>query len=393
MAAICKILKSAVLSSLLATVPAVTFAQHYQQTNLVSNVPAEFPNPGNTPKVILDPALQNPWGLVAGPGGPFWDSNNAGGTSTLYDGTGALQSLNGGGQTFKGMPVPANGILVPNAPSQPAPGSPTAVLFNGSATDFLIQGNPAIFIYVTEDGTISGWQPGANFLSAIITVDNSQKPDAKNGAVYKGASIVEIRGKKFILAANFRSGHVEVFDSSFHPVHLDDDAFDDDEMPKDFAPFNVQAIGPNIYVTYAKQDAAKHDPVSGNGFGRVSIFNPEGKRIGRLEGGLFFNAPWGIALAPGTFGEFSHTLLVGNFRGGTILAFNPLTGKFIGQMKQLNSTQFVHIDGLWALLFGNDSNNALGITLYFTAGPDHEKNGLFGTLTPDANEQGENDEQ
>src|ERR1700694_629160 len=206
----CKTTKIATLVSFLTLLPAASFGQHYQQTNLVSNVPKEFPNPGNKPPVILDPALQNPWGLVAGPGGPFWDSNNANGTSTLYDGTGALQSLNGGGQTFNGMPVPANGILVPNAPSQPAPGSPTGVLFNGSATDFLIQGNPAIFIYATEDGTISGWQPGANFLSAIIAVDNSQKPDAKNGAVYKGASIVEIRGKKFILAANFRSGFIDV---------------------------------------------------------------------------------------------------------------------------------------------------------------------------------------
>ena len=392
MAVLSRILKAAMLASLLSSLPAVTFGQHYQQTNLVSNVPAEFPNPGNNPVVILDPALQNPWGLVAGPGGPFWDSNNAGGTSSLYDGTGALQSLNGGWQTFNGIPVPDNGILVPNAPSQPAPGSPTAVLFNGS-NDFAIQGNPAIFIYATEDGTISGWVPSANFLSAIIAVDNSRKPTPKDRAVYKGATIIEVRGKRFLLAANFRSGKIDVFDSSFHPVNPGDDAFDDDDMPKDFAPFNVQAVGPNVYVTYAKQDAAKHDPIGGNGFGRVSIFNVEGERIGRLESGSFFNAPWGIALAPGTFGEFSHTLLVGNFRSGTIVAFNPLTGKFIGHMKQLNSTHFIHIDGLWALLFGNDSNNALATTLYFTAGPDHEKNGLLGTLTPDPNEQGDNDEQ
>jgi uncharacterized protein (TIGR03118 family) len=158
MSAFSKISKSATLGGLLAVVPAVTLGQHYQQTNLVSNVPKEFPNPGNTPVVNLDPALQNPWGLVAGPGTPFWVSNNASGTSTLYDGTGALQQLNAGGQTFNGMPVPANGILVPNAPSQPAPGSPTGVMFNGT-NDFQIQGNAAIFIFATEDGTISGWAP------------------------------------------------------------------------------------------------------------------------------------------------------------------------------------------------------------------------------------------
>ncbi|HZV60606.1 MAG TPA: TIGR03118 family protein [Candidatus Eremiobacteraceae bacterium] len=392
----CKTLKTSALVCFLTLLPAASFGQHYQQTNLVSNVPKEFPNPGNTPPVKPDPAMQNPWGLVAGPGTPFWDSNNGSGTSTLYDGTGALLPLNQGGQTFNGMPVPQNGILVPNAPSQPAPGSPTAVMFNGSGTDFLIQGNPAIFIYATEDGTISGWAPnayGGNFLSAIIVVDNSQMPNAKNGAVYKGATIVEIHGKKYILAANFRSGLIDVFDSKFHQVSIDDDAFDDDQMPKDFAPFNVQAIGPNIYVTYAKQDATKHDPIGGAGLGRVSIFSPDGKLLGRLEHGSFFDAPWGITLAPGSFGEFSHTLLVGNFRNGWIDAFNPLTGKFMGLLLQQNSKHPVKIDGLWALVFGNDSNNAPATTLYFTAGPDKEKNGLFGTLTPDPNEQGDGDEQ
>jgi uncharacterized protein (TIGR03118 family) len=391
-----RLLKSATLAGLLAVIPAVASGQHYQRTNLVSNVPKEFPNPGNTPVVKLDPALQNPWGLVAGPGTPFWDSNNASGTSTLYDGAGALVPLNQGGQTFNGMPVPQNGILVPNAPSQPAPGSPTGVMFNGSGTDFLIHGNPAIFIFATEDGTISGWAPtatGGNFLSAIIAVDNSQFPNAKDGAVYKGATIVEIHGKKFILAANFRSGQIDAFDSKFRPVNLDSDAFDDDEMPKNFAPFNVQGIGPNIYVTYAKQDAAKHDPVGGAGLGRVSIFSPEGKLLGRLENGSFFNAPWGVVLAPGTFGEFSHSLLVGNFRSGTIAAFNPLTGKFLGLVLGIMSKNPVRIDGLWALVFGNDSNNAPATTLYFTAGPNKEKNGLFGMLTPDPNEQGEDDEQ
>lgn len=401
MSAFAKILKSATLGGLLAVVPAATLGQHYQQTNLVSNVPKEFPNPGNNPKVNLDPALQNPWGLVAGAGTPWWVSNNASGTSTLYDGTGALlNGFNGGGQTFNGMPVPANGILVPNAPSQPSPGSPTGIMFNGT-NDFAIQGNAAIFIFATEDGTISGWAPnfttGANFLSAIIAVDNSQKPNAKEGAVYKGATIVEVHGKRFMLAANFRSGKVDIFDSIFdqidHPAKFDDDAFDDDTVPADFAPFNVQAIGPNIYVTYAKQDKAKHDPIGGAGLGRVSIFSSEGKLLGRLEHGSFLNAPWGITLAPGTFGEFSHALLVGNFRGGTIAAFNPLTGKFMGNMLALNSKKAIWIDGLWALTFGNDSNNAPATTLYFTAGPDKEKNGLFGTLTPDPNEQGDDDEQ
>lgn len=391
-----KFLKALVVGSLLSLAPMAVFAQHYQQTNLVSNVPSEFPNPGGKPIVNADPALQNAWGLVAGPGTPFWVSNNASGTSTLYDGAGALVPLNAGGQFVNGVPVPQNGILVPNAPSQPSPGSPTGIMFNGNPNDFLIQGNPAIFLFATEDGTISGWAPtptGGNFLSSIIMVDHSQKPNAKNGAVYKGATIMEFRGKRFILAANFRSGKIDVFDNNFHQVRISEEAFDDDEIPREFAPFNVQSIGPNIYVTYAKQDEAKHDPVGGAGFGFVDVFDHEGRLLSRLEHGSFFNAPWGVTLAPAPFGEFSHALLVGNFRGGTIAAFNPLTGKFLGEVLAVNSKQPVHIDGLWALVFGNDSNNALATTLYFTAGPDKEKNGLFGMLTPDPNELGDGDEQ
>lgn len=164
--------------------------------------------------------------------------------------------------------APGNGVKIPNAPSQPAPGSPTSVLFNGSATDFLLTlavgttaGKQAIFLWVTEDGTVQGWNPGVNPITAIIRVDNSQKPNKKNGAVYKGATIVEVDAHKFILAANFRSGKIDIFDTNFNQVQFGEDAFDDEDLPDGFAPFNVPAYGPNVYVTYAKQDDAKHDPV------------------------------------------------------------------------------------------------------------------------------------
>jgi uncharacterized protein (TIGR03118 family) len=361
------------------------FAQHYTKTNLITNL-------ASVPPEITDPHLQNAWGLVRGPATPWWVSNNAGGTSTLYrigaNGAASIVPLNGG-----------NGVIVPNAPSQQAPGSPTSVLFNGSPTDFLLApGKPAVFIFVTEDGTISGWNPGVNLTTAVIKIDNSEKPDKANGAVYKGATIAEIHGKKFILAANFRSGRVDVFDTSFNQVKISEDAFendreeDDDRGRRDFAPFNVQGIGPNIYFTYAKQDAAKHDPVGGDGLGFVNVFSPEGKRLAHLENGPWFNAPWGVVLAPGDFGEFSHAILVGQFRGGTISAFNPLTGKFIGKVFNPDGST-LNIDGLWALVFGNGGPAGSATTLFFTAGPDKETNGLFGTLTPVAAERDENDEQ
>jgi uncharacterized protein (TIGR03118 family) len=363
--------------------PGLVLAQHYTQTNLVSNT-------GNAP--VNDPNLQNAWGLVASPtGSPWWVSNNAGGTSTLYsiDSTGAahIVPIN---------PAPNEFVKIPNAPSQRSLGSPTGVMFNGSPTNFLLApGKPALFLFVTEDGTVQGWNPGVNPASAIIVVDHSKVPDAASGAVYKGATIAQIDGHhEFLLAANFRSGRIDVFDSTFKQVHLSEELFDDDSLPPGFAPFNVQGVGPNIYVTYAKQDAARHDPPRpgqpGDGF--VDVFTRDGKLVQRLQHGDWLNAPWGIVWATPGFGEFSNTILIGNFRGETIAAYNPATGVFLGNMLKPDGTT-LKIDGLWALRFGNNGSAGLATTLFFTAGPDDETNGLFGTLTPIAAEKAEADEQ
>jgi len=363
------------LASALLLLSTPSFGQHYVTTPLVSNVAGRAP--------VIDPHLQNPWGLVASPTSPWWIANNAGGTSTLYNGAGQIVPLV---------------VTIPNAPSQPAPGSPTSVMFNGSSTDFLLApGKRAVFIFVTEDGTVQGWNPAVKPTTAVIEVDNSQNPTPADGAVYKGATIAEIDGNKFILAANFRSGRIDVFDTNFKQVHRvrsdDDNAFDDDRIADGFAPFNVQAIGPNIYVTYAKQDAAKHDPVGGASLGFVKVFNTHGSLLQRLQHGSWFNAPWGVVLTPGNFGEFSHAILVGQFRDGTIAAFNPVTGRFMGNVLNPDSTTFTS-SGLWALRFGaGNTNSGSATTLFFTAGPDDEKNGLFATLTPVAGELAEADEQ
>jgi uncharacterized protein (TIGR03118 family) len=365
--------------------PSLTPAQHYTQTNLVADLPGIA--------ATTDPNLRNPWGLTRSPGGsPWWVGNNNSGTSTLY--TGAGIALN----AFPTDPHPdsnGNGINSPfnNFVMVPPPGfapgtqsAPTGVVFNGSPTDFQVApGKQALFIFATEDGTISGWNPQVNVTNAILKVDNSDKGSA-NSAVYKGMTSGEIDGKRFLYVANFRSARVEVYDTNFHRVLLDEDAFDDERIREGFAPFNVQNIGGSLFVTYAKQDGPRHDPVGGEGFGFVDIFSTKGEFQGRLEHGDWFNAPWGVVWTPRDFGEFSNTILVGNFRSGWIAAFNGFTKKFIGFVRKPDNS-LVFIDGLWSLTFGNNGNAGSSTTLFFTAGPNGEQNGLFGTLTPVASEQ------
>jgi uncharacterized protein (TIGR03118 family) len=374
----------------LCLVPAVTQAQHYKQTNLVSNIAGLAP--------VVDPNLRNPWGITRSSGSPWWIGNNNSGTSTLYTGDGNPAS-------FFPDPHPdsnGNGINSPfdNFVMVPPPGfapgtqsAPTGVVFNGSKTDFLLdKGTPAglqaIFIFATEDGTISGWNPGANVakgatppsVNAVLEVDHSEN-GGPNGAVYKGATSAEIHGKKYLYVTNFRSGKVEVYNTNFKRVHLDDDAFDVDHIPFGFAPFNIQNIGGTLFVTYAKQDAARHDPVEGAGLGFVELFTPSGRHIGHLEHGDWFNAPWGVVWTTRDFGEFSNAILVGNFRSGWIAAFNGFTHKFLGFVKNPDDT-LVTIDGVWSLTFGNDAAAGPANTLFFTAGINNENDGLFGTITP-----------
>jgi uncharacterized protein (TIGR03118 family) len=378
--------------ALIVFVPNLAKAQHYTQKNLVSDI--SQPDNADGSKVLLDPNLRNPWGLTRSPGGsPWWIGNNNSGTSTLYDGAGTPQNFfvsvdphpdsngNGINSPFD------NFVMVP--PPGFAPGTqsaPTGVVFNGSATDFLVApGKQAIFIFATEDGTISGWNPGVNPVNAVLKVDNSDKGSAKS-AVYKGMTSGEIQGKKFLYVTNFRSARVEVYDTNFQRVHLGEDAFDDESVPEGFAPFNVQNIGGSLFVTYAKQDAARHDPVGGDGFGFVDIFSTSGKFQGRLEHGDWFNAPWGVVWTPRDFGEFSNTILVGNFRSGWIAAFNGFTKKFIGFVRNPDDS-LVFIDGVWSLTFGNNGTAGSSTTLFFTAGINNEQDGLFGTLTPVRSEQ------
>jgi uncharacterized protein (TIGR03118 family) len=345
--------------------PGVAQAQHYNQTDLVSDIMGRAP--------VFDPNLKNPWGLTRSSGGPWWIGNNNSGTSTLYDGKGNIVSLV---------------VTVPPPKGSPAgtQSAPTGVVFNGSPTDFLLApGKQAIFIFATEDGTVSGWNPGIDAHNAVLKVDNSDNGSA-NGAVYKGATSADLNGNRFLYVTNFRSAKVEVYDTNFKPVLLDEDAFEAEGVPSGFAPFNIQNIGGSLLVTYAKQTADRHDDVAGDGLGYVNIYSPSGKLEKRLQHGPWMNAPWGAVWTPRDFGEFSNRILIGNFGSGWIAAFNGFTGKFIGFMKKPDDS-LVTIDGLWSLTFGNGAGAGPSTTLYFTAGINGEKNGLFGTLTPIAAEQ------
>jgi len=414
-------LKSVKLSTSLAVAallfPHCTPAQHYIQNNLVAD-PTE--SVGKAP--VTDPNLLNPWGLTRSPNGsPWWVGNNNSGTSTLYAIVPPPPNAKPGtpptaapanffpdphpDSNGNGINSPFNDfVMVP--PPGFAPGTqsaPTGVVFNGSGTDFLLNkgtpsGLPALFIFATEDGTISGWNPGADVtvvgkasVNAVLEVDNSDK-GSRNSAVYKGMTSGEIDGQKVLYVTNFRSGRVEVYDTNFSRVHLGEDAFDDDTIPRDFAPFNVQNIGGSIFVTYAKQDGPRHDPVGGDGFGFVDIYSTKGELQGRLEHGDWFNAPWGVVWTPRDFGEFSNTILVGNFRSGWIAAFNGFTKKFIGFVRNPDDS-LVTIGGLWSLTFGNNGGAGSSETLFFTAGGADELHGLFGTLTPVPAELGEGDEE
>jgi len=376
----CKWLMAISLLSVL--VPSAAFAQQYNRTDLVSSIPGDGTNPLNG----HDTQLVNSWGLTRSAASAFWISDNGTGLATVYNGVGN-----------KTLTVT---IPVPSGVNQHS--SPTGVVANGTR-DFALPGSTAAkFIFVTEEGTIAAWNGGA---AAVIVKDNSGKR-----AVYKGCTIAEWNGKHFLYVANFQSGEIEVYDSTFQPVNLDPDAFrkdrnendrdfdhdrnggDDVRDHRDFAPFNVQAIGTNLYVTYAKQDAARKDEVDGAGLGFVNIFTPGGKRLARLQSGPWFNAPWGIALAPGEFGEFSHSLLVGMFGSGQIAAFNPVNGRFLGLMKKSDNSTLT-IDGLWALVFGaGNANSGAYNTLFLTAGPNNENDGTFGTLVPVSTELTEIDE-
>ena len=234
---------------------------------------------------------------------------------------------------------------------------------------------PSLFVFATEDGTIAGWSPAANATSAIIAADNSAE-----GAVYKGLAIATGPQAR-LFAANFRENSIDVFDASFQRIVKPPGSFSDPTIPDGFAPFNVANLNGKLYVTYAKQNGAKHDDVAGAANGDVDVYDLNGKLLSRLISGGVLNSPWGLALARAGFGKFGNDLLVGNFGDGRINAFDPVSGKVLGSLTGQHGKTLA-IEGLWGLVFGNGQNTGDPNTLFFAAGIGGEKHGLFGSLQP-----------
>lgn len=312
----------------------------YQLTNLTANQSGVA--------TYTDPLLLNPWGLAYAPTGPFWVSDEASGWSTLYTGTGEPQ---------------ATQVIVPSANGTSA-GTPTGIVYNGS-TQFQIEGWPSAFIFATLDGTISGWSSFSPKAS-IIAVDNSA-----SGAVYTGLAITNHTSNNYIFAADSWNDKVDIYDGNFNFVS----SFTDPTVPAGFTPFGIQDIGGYVYVAFAA--------TSGGPGGYIDIFSESGKLMKHLAQGKPLNQPWGFALAPSNFGSLSKALLISNNvdSGGTINAFNPKTGKFIGTIAS-SAGKPIRIAGLWGIEFGGgSSNNGATNQLFFTAGTDNETAGLFGVIS------------
>jgi uncharacterized protein (TIGR03118 family) len=350
------LLHTTLLAGCAVSLASLAHAQHYVQHNLVSDLSTEGAD-------HVDTNLANPWGLARSSGSPWWVSNNHTGTSTLYNGLGEAQP-----------PPPTGPLVVTITPAEGSTegGVPTGAVFNGTSDFALPTGGPARFIFVAEDGTISGWNGG----TATVVVST------KENSSYKGAAIAGFGGNHYLYVANFSKKRIDVFDTEFNLVDLGHKAFEDHRIPHSFSPFNIQNIGDNLYVAYAKLDPATNDEVAGPGLGFVDVYSPRGRLRRRLEHGDWLNAPWGLVLASGDFGTFTHHILVGQFGSGQIAAYNAATGRFVGLVETPGGHDPLSIEGLWALSFGNGTNAGPATTLFFTAGIEDEEHGLFGTLTP-----------
>lgn len=332
-------------------------AQKFVQTNLVSD--------GAVPAAVTDPNLVDPWGVSASPTGPFWVSDNGTGVSTLYNGAGTIEPL----------------VVTIPPPGATGPSLPTGQVFNGtggfSVTKGGKTGSPP-FIFAAISGTISGWSPSVDPANAVIAVDNSA-----GHAVYLGLALYTDTTGSYLLATNFASGKVEVYDSTYKPVRSFRDTATGyrNAIPATYNPYNVAVVAGHIFVSYAKVNPADGAEKTGKGLGFVDEVAIDGTTLRRFASHGPLNAPWGMALAPAGFGKFAGSLLVGNFGDGRISAYRMTDGKLLGQIKTGPTTYFSE-PGLWALLPGNGGNGGATSDIYFSAGIDGEAHGLFGSLAP-----------
>jgi uncharacterized protein (TIGR03118 family) len=341
----------------------------FQQVNLVANKWMYGPK-------LVDTSLQNAWGLTWSPTGIAWVNSNGGHVSELYTAEGA---------------VVRPGVRIPS-PTDTMGGVPSGIVFSGGKGFTLANHQGSNFLFVGEDGVLSGWN-GAAGNNALRIKDRSAT------SIYKGMALATSGGINYIYASNFKTGKIDVWDTTFAPVAM---SFQDPEIPNGYAPFNIQAVGSWLFVTYAKVGPGGHDETDGPGLGFVDVFNPDGSFVRRFASRGTLNAPWGVTMAPAGFleendmgvesgkgssnsgkGEGKHDLaipviLVGNFGDGRINVFAE-DGQYLGQLH--SHDKVVVIDGLWALSFPPATATSIPpMRLYFTAGPNMENDGLFGYL-------------
>jgi uncharacterized protein (TIGR03118 family) len=332
------------LSSPLPAHAATTFTQ----TNLVTN------NPVANPATLSDPSLVNPWGVSMSPTSPFWVSDNGTHVATLYNVDPATQATSKAALTVS--------IL--------GDGSVTGQAANPAAASGAFNGDT--FLFVNEDGTISGWRAALGTNAEVLKLSLPSN-------AYKGAAVASIGADTYLYAANFRTGTIDVLKGSIGSPSLPG-SFTDPVLPAGFAPFNIQNLAGKLYVAYAKTTPSSIDETAGPGLGVVDAFDFNGIFLGRVASQGTLNAPWGLTIAPASFGEFAGDLLVGNFGDGRISAFNLANNSFAGQLNSPNNLP-LSIPGLWALTTGNGTLAGSANAVYFSAGPNNQTNGLFGVLT------------
>lgn len=343
-----------IIAASAAAVPVVASAgspgNRYQQTNLISDIPGVAR--------ITDANLVNPWGQAASPSSPLWVADNGANVSTLYTGG------------IKGS-IPAIVPLVVKIPE----GAPTGVVFNPTG-DFAVRTEmgtaPANFIFDSESGRITAW-------SKAVSGATAQTEFSRRDAVFKGLALAAMGSRHLLYAADFHNDRIVVLNSHFKPVSAPG-GFQDSRIPDGYAPFDIQLLDGRLYVSYAKQNEARHDDVPGPGHGFVDVFDTSGNLLTRLIARGDLNSPWGLVIAPQSFGAFGGDLLVGNFGDGAIHAYDPTTGAEKGQLRNTDGNP-IRIDGLWALRFGNGTFASDG-TLVFTAGIGGEAHGLLGEIAP-----------
>lgn len=343
-----KLLTTSAALLLTATAASPSLATRFKVTNLVSD--------GSVPAPTVDSGMINPWGIATSPTSPFWVANNGSGTSTLYNTAGAKL-----------------GLVV----SISAPANPTGIVFNGTPNQFKVtdgtKTGASAFIFATEGGTIDGWAPSVSTTQAFQGFDGSS---LGLGAVYKGLAIGTSGGNPYLYATDFRNGLIDQFDGDFNLVR----AFTDPGVAPGYAPFGAQVMNNQLFVTFALQDADKEDDVGGAGNGYVDIFNLDGTLDRELvvQGGDV-NSPWGLAIAPSSFGSFAGDLLVGNFGDGTISGYDLTSGMFDGRLLDAAGNP-IWLGDLWGLIQGNGGNGGDTDKIYFTAGLSDEAHGLFGSI-------------